>query len=120
MSAPYIPQPILPLAPVTVCSLSVCRSVSSPWQCVHALLTNSLRAGAQCVAVRLDLRPANMRLQVIDDGWGLSVEDLGVVGRQSWSGWPQEGRGLMLAGIRRVARLVKVTSRREGETAQVW
>ena len=82
-------------------------SLTTPWQCVDSLVRNSLEAGASSVAVRLDLAPNNLRLQVVDDGRGLARRDLGVLAKLHWAA--AGGRGRSLAALRRVSRHLTVS-----------
>ena len=66
------------------------------------------------MAVRLDLDIRNIRIQVVDDGRGMSKDDLLVAGRQFWSS-KRGSRGQALASVRRVAKLLNITSKAEGE-----
>ena len=88
--------------------------VWSPWHCVKELVCNSIDAGASSLAVRLDLDIRNIRIQVVDDGRGMSKDDLLVAGRQFWSS-KRGSRGQALASVRRVAKLLNITSKAEGE-----
>ena len=54
---------VKPLNPSTVCLLSKYQVVS-PWDAVKELVKNSVEAGGTNVAVRVDLDPGNLRLQV--------------------------------------------------------
>ena len=48
------------------------------------LVCNSVDAGADSVAVRLDLDIRSIRIQVLDDGSGIDRDGMVVVGRQFW------------------------------------
>ena len=50
----------------------------------------------------------------MDDGRGMTKDDLLVAGRQFWSS-KRERRGQALASLRKVAKLVNITSKTEGE-----
>ncbi|KAM9355769.1 DNA mismatch repair protein Mlh3 isoform 2-T2 [Pholidichthys leucotaenia] len=95
-------------------------SIPSLQQCVEELVLNSIDAGATCVGVRMDVEA--LRLQVIDNGDGMSAEDLACVGTRyhtskcnsvqdldslRWYGF----RGEALASIVSMATLVEVSSR---------
>ncbi|XP_061699144.1 DNA mismatch repair protein Mlh3-like isoform X5 [Syngnathoides biaculeatus] len=54
--------------------------VPSLQQCVEELLLNSLDAGATCVGVRMDL--GGFKVHVIDNGVGISAEDMECVGNR--------------------------------------
>ena len=88
-------------------------SLATPWQCVDSLIRNSLEAGASSVAVRLDLAPTNLRLQVVDDGRGLARRDLRVLAKLHWAA--AGGRGRSLAALRRVSKHLTVSSRSSEE-----
>ena len=100
---------VKPLNPSTVCLLSKYQVVS-PWDGVKELVKNSVEAGATNVAVRVDLDPGNLRLQVVDDGEGVGGGDMAVIARQAWSS-KLTGRGQALARIRRVAAKMTISSR---------
>ena len=55
-------------------------AVSSVAQCVEELVLNSVDAGALCVAVRIDL-PC-FKVQVVDNGCGLTEEQLHIIGQR--------------------------------------
>uniref|UniRef100_A0A3B4B465 Histidine kinase/HSP90-like ATPase domain-containing protein n=1 Tax=Periophthalmus magnuspinnatus TaxID=409849 RepID=A0A3B4B465_9GOBI len=52
-------------------------------QCVEELLVNSIDAGAFCVGVRVDMDA--FKIQVIDNGRGMSAEDIGCVGNRYYT-----------------------------------
>ncbi|KAJ1104630.1 hypothetical protein NDU88_002040 [Pleurodeles waltl] len=56
---------------VTICSFG---------QCVEELLLNSTDASASCVAIRVDIE--TFRIQVVDNGTGMSREDVELVGKR--------------------------------------
>ncbi|XP_053553001.1 DNA mismatch repair protein Mlh3 [Bombina bombina] len=60
------------------CSLRSGFTISSVGQCVEELLLNSTDAEATCIAVRVDLE--TLRIQVVDNGYGLCEEDMKLVG----------------------------------------
>ena len=116
------------LSPGTVTGVQHCSLISS-WSAVRALCSNSVEAGAKSVAVKVDLSPQAIRiqvslvgtmsmigilklklLQVIDDGVGMSKEDLAVVGRQHW-GSKQTHQAESLKWLRRLSDQVTITSR---------
>ncbi|XP_033632455.1 uncharacterized protein LOC117294044 isoform X2 [Asterias rubens] len=89
-------------------------------QCVEELVLNSVDAGATCVAVRVDV--PNFKIQVVDNGKGLSEEELALVGRRyatskchkladlehlEYFGY----RGEALASIVDIARVLEIVSR---------
>lgn len=89
-------------------------------QCVEELILNSIDAEATCVGVRMDMEA--FKVQVIDNGAGLTAEDLECVGiryhtskcrtvedleRLQWYGF----RGEALASIASLAMLLEVSSR---------
>ncbi|XP_058471863.1 DNA mismatch repair protein Mlh3 [Solea solea] len=95
-------------------------AVPSLQQCVEELVLNSIDAGATCVGVRVDME--SLKVQVIDNGAGMSDEDMDCVGNRyytskcssledldnlRWYGY----RGEALASILSVASLVEISSR---------
>ncbi|XP_037550594.1 DNA mismatch repair protein Mlh3 [Nematolebias whitei] len=89
-------------------------------QCVEELVLNSIDAGATCVGVRMDMEA--FKVQVIDNGSGLTAEDMAHVGIRyhtskcssvedlnnlKWYGF----RGEALASIVSLATLVDISSR---------
>lgn len=95
-------------------------AVPSLQQCVEELILNSIDAGATCVGVRMDMEA--MKVQVIDNGAGMSAEDMESVGNRyytskcsavedldnlKWYGF----RGEALASIVSLAALVEISSR---------
>ena len=102
------PPNLCTISPDTRVALEHGASLTSPWQCVEQLVLNSLEAGATSIAVRADLASNNLWLQVVDDGRGLSKEELEVVGKLHWSGSERKGRSL--AALRRIAKEVSITS----------
>lgn len=89
-------------------------------QCVEELVLNSIDAGATCVGVRMDMEA--FKVQVIDNGSGLTAEDMAHVGIRyhtskcssvedlnnlKWYGF----RGEALASIVALATLVEISSR---------
>ena len=102
------------LSPRTVCCLRKGCSLWSPWHCVKELVCNSIDAKASSVAVRLDLDILSIRIQVVDDGRGMTKDDLLVAGRQ-FSSSKRDRRGLALASVRREAKLVNITTKTEAE-----
>ena len=103
---------ISPLSPTTICNLSKSCFMWSPWHCVKELVCNSVEAGATSVAVRLALNSRNIKIQVLDDGRGISRDDLILVGRQFWTS-KVEGRGEALAKVSKVSKLVTMSSKTE-------
>ncbi|XP_029900958.1 DNA mismatch repair protein Mlh3 isoform X1 [Myripristis murdjan] len=53
-------------------------AISSLQQCVEELLLNSIDAGATCVGVRMDMEA--FKVQVIDNGSGMKLEDMEHIG----------------------------------------
>ncbi|KAF3701276.1 DNA mismatch repair protein Mlh3 MutL protein -like protein 3 [Channa argus] len=95
-------------------------AIPSFQQCVEELILNSIDAGATCVGVRMDMEA--FKVQVIDNGAGMSVEDIKCVGNRyhtskcgtvedldnlKWYGF----RGEALASIVSLATLVEISSR---------
>ncbi|CAG5866362.1 unnamed protein product [Menidia menidia] len=95
-------------------------AIPSLQQCVEELMLNSIDAGATCVGVRMDMEAC--KVQVIDNGAGLSVEDMEMVGNRyytskcssiedldnlKWYGF----RGEALASLVSLATLVEISSR---------
>ncbi|KAM4542395.1 DNA mismatch repair protein Mlh3 [Odontesthes bonariensis] len=95
-------------------------AIPSLQQCVEELILNSIDAGATCVGVRMDMEA--FKVQVIDNGAGMSVEDMDCVGNRyhtskcssikdlenlRWYGF----RGEALASIVSLATLVEISSR---------
>ena len=78
------------------------------------LVCNSIDAKASSVAVRLDLDILSIRIQVVDDGRGMTKDDLLVAGRQ-FSSSKRDRRVLALASVRREAKLVNITTKTEAE-----
>lgn len=95
-------------------------AIPSLQQCVEELILNSIDAGATCVGVRMDMEA--FKVQVIDNGAGMSAEDMKCVGNRyytskcsavedldnlKWYGF----RGEALASIVSLATLVEISSR---------
>ncbi|XP_069574614.1 DNA mismatch repair protein Mlh3 isoform X2 [Brachyistius frenatus] len=95
-------------------------AVPSLQQCVEELLLNSVDAGSSCVGVRMDTEA--LKVQVIDNGAGMSAEDLGRAGNRyhtskcssvgdldhlRWFGF----RGEALASVVSLSALVEISSR---------
>uniref|UniRef100_A0A7N6A230 WW domain-containing protein n=1 Tax=Anabas testudineus TaxID=64144 RepID=A0A7N6A230_ANATE len=95
-------------------------SIPSLQQCVEELILNSIDAGATCVGVRMDMEA--LKVQVIDNGAGMSADDMKCVGNRyctskcsavddldnlKWYGF----RGEALASIVSLATLVEISSR---------
>uniref|UniRef100_A0A3B4GZV5 Histidine kinase/HSP90-like ATPase domain-containing protein n=1 Tax=Pundamilia nyererei TaxID=303518 RepID=A0A3B4GZV5_9CICH len=55
-------------------------AIPSLQQCVEELILNSIDAGATCVGVRMDMEA--FKIQVIDNGAGMSAEDMACVGNR--------------------------------------
>lgn len=62
-------------------SLRTGVALTSVGQCVEELALNAVDAGATCVAVRIDLQ--SLTLQVVDNGVGIPLEQLPLVGERS-------------------------------------
>ncbi|XP_057715809.1 DNA mismatch repair protein Mlh3 isoform X2 [Corythoichthys intestinalis] len=95
-------------------------AVPSLQQCVEELVLNSLDAGATCVGIRMDLDA--LKVQVIDNGAGMSAEDMARVGNRYHSGKCHSlddldelkyygFRGEAIASIVALATLVEISSR---------
>ncbi|XP_028995976.1 DNA mismatch repair protein Mlh3 isoform X2 [Betta splendens] len=95
-------------------------AIPSLQQCVEELILNSIDAGATCVGVRMDMDA--FKVQVIDNGSGISAGDMECVGSRHytskcscvedlddlrWYGY----RGEALASIVSLATLVEISSR---------
>ncbi|XP_008281152.1 DNA mismatch repair protein Mlh3 isoform X1 [Stegastes partitus] len=95
-------------------------AIPSLQQCVEELILNSIDAGATCVGVRMDMDA--FKVQVIDNGAGVSAEDMECVGSRyytskcssvddldnlRWYGF----RGEALASMVSLATLVEISSR---------
>ncbi|XP_072313896.1 DNA mismatch repair protein Mlh3 [Eucyclogobius newberryi] len=89
-------------------------------QCVEELLVNSIDAGASCVSIRVDMDA--LRVQVIDNGRGMSAEDIGCAGNRYFTSKCNSledledlgfygFRGEALASIVSLATLVEISSR---------
>lgn len=116
------PVQALPTEVVAKLRSSVCTP--SLALCVEELVSNSLDAKATCIAVRVDLE--SLRLQVVDNGHGISSEDLKYIGDRymtskcyslddlqnvSYFGY----RGEFLASLRGISSVLEVASRLKGE-----
>ena len=66
-----------PLAPEVRACLRSSIAITSMVQCVDELVLNSLDAASTCIAVRLDLTCG--RIQVVDNGIGISHQELASV-----------------------------------------
>nr|XP_020446667.1 DNA mismatch repair protein Mlh3 isoform X2 [Monopterus albus] len=95
-------------------------AIPSLQQCVEELVLNSIDAAATCVGVRMDMEA--FKVQVIDNGTGMSFEDMTCVGNRyytskcnsvedldnlRWYGF----RGEALSSIVSLATLVEISSR---------
>uniref|UniRef100_A0A8C6WL67 MutL homolog 3 (E. coli) n=1 Tax=Neogobius melanostomus TaxID=47308 RepID=A0A8C6WL67_9GOBI len=86
-------------------------------QCVEELIVNSIDAGATCVGVRMDMDA--FKVQVIDNGQGMSAVDMGCVGNRYYTSKCNSledlrfygFRGEALASIVSLATLVELSSR---------
>ncbi|XP_053290834.1 DNA mismatch repair protein Mlh3 isoform X1 [Pleuronectes platessa] len=95
-------------------------SIPSLQQCVEELVLNSIDAGATCVGVRLDME--SLKVQVLDNGAGMSAEDMERVGNRYYTSKCSSledlddlrsygFRGEALASIFSLSTLVEITSR---------
>ncbi|XP_027855937.1 DNA mismatch repair protein Mlh3 isoform X1 [Xiphophorus couchianus] len=95
-------------------------AIPSLQQCVEELILNSIDAGATCVGVRIDMEA--FKVQVIDNGSGMTVEDMERVGTryhtskcsciEDLENLKCYGfRGEALASIVSLATLVEISSR---------
>ncbi|XP_054894155.1 DNA mismatch repair protein Mlh3 isoform X2 [Poeciliopsis prolifica] len=95
-------------------------AIPSLQQCVEELILNSIDAGATCVGVRMDIEA--FKVQVIDNGSGMTVEDMERVGAryhtskcsciEDLENLKCYGfRGEALASIVSLAALVEISSR---------
>ncbi|XP_029982800.1 DNA mismatch repair protein Mlh3 isoform X2 [Sphaeramia orbicularis] len=95
-------------------------AIPSLQQCVEELILNSIDAGATCVGVRMDMDA--FKVQVIDNGAGLSSEDMEYVGNRYHTSKCHSVedlehlrfygfRGEALASIVSLATLVEISSR---------
>ncbi|XP_041668976.1 DNA mismatch repair protein Mlh3 isoform X2 [Cheilinus undulatus] len=95
-------------------------AIPSLQQCVEELILNSIDAEATCVGVRMDMEA--FKVQVIDNGAGISLEDMENLGNRyctskcstiedlenlKWYGF----RGEALASVVSLATLVEISSR---------
>lgn len=71
---------IVPLSDEVKQSIRSGVAITAVPQCVEELVLNSVDAGCSCVAVRVDL--TSWRIQVVDNGFGLTSKDLGKVGER--------------------------------------
>ncbi|CAI9719393.1 DNA mismatch repair protein Mlh3-like [Octopus vulgaris] len=95
-------------------------AITSVTQCVEELLLNAVDAGAKCIAVRVDL--SCFRIQVVDNGSGIAVEELDKVG-QRYSTSKCQGiedldslnyfgyRGEALASLCNISSLLEINTR---------
>ncbi|XP_035024737.2 DNA mismatch repair protein Mlh3 [Hippoglossus stenolepis] len=95
-------------------------SIPSLQQCVEELVLNSIDAGATCVGVRVDME--SLKVQVLDNGAGMSAEDMERVGNRYHTSKCSSledlddlrcygFRGEALASIFSLSTLVEITSR---------
>ncbi|XP_061898044.1 DNA mismatch repair protein Mlh3 isoform X2 [Entelurus aequoreus] len=95
-------------------------AIPSLQQCVEELALNSIDAGATCVGVRMDLEA--FKVQVIDNGAGMNVEDMACVGNRYYTSKCNSlgdldnlrfygFRGEAIASIVSLATLVEISSR---------
>ncbi|KAF7670249.1 hypothetical protein LDENG_00043270 [Lucifuga dentata] len=95
-------------------------AVPSLQQCVEELILNSIDAGATCVCVRMDM--VAFKVQVIDNGSGMSAEDMEGVGNRYHTSKCSSVedldhlryygfRGEAVASIVSLATLVEISSR---------
>ena len=71
---------IRPLKPNICQELRSSVAISSFAQCVEELVLNSIDAEASCVAVRVNLSQG--KLQVVDNGCGISKLDMSNIGKR--------------------------------------
>ena len=62
------------------CRLRSEVTITHVTQCVEEMVMNSLDAGANCIAVRIDL--SCLKIQVVDNGTGISSQQLEVIGKR--------------------------------------
>lgn len=55
-------------------------AITSVTQCIEEMVLNSIDSGASCIAVRVDM--SCYKFQVVDNGCGMSEEQLGLVGQR--------------------------------------
>ncbi|ESO82946.1 hypothetical protein LOTGIDRAFT_134355, partial [Lottia gigantea] len=95
-------------------------AITSVAQCVEELVLNSLDAGAVCIAIRLDL--TTFTVQVVDNGTGISQDDLKLIGERYSTSKCQKladldnleyfgFRGEALASLRDISTALEIHSR---------
>uniref|UniRef100_A0A3P8XPR2 DNA mismatch repair protein Mlh3 n=1 Tax=Esox lucius TaxID=8010 RepID=A0A3P8XPR2_ESOLU len=95
-------------------------AIFSLQQCLEELILNSIDAGATCVGVRVDMKA--FKVQVIDNGSGMDIEDMEYVGNRYFTSKCSSledldnlkfygFRGEALASIASLAMLVEISSR---------
>ena len=105
-------------------------SISSITQCTEELVQNAVDAGSSCVAVRVDM--SLLKIQVIDNGEGISKKDLEKVGSRFMTskcsslkhlergGLCKYGyRGEALSNIRNMASILQIVSKKNTDN-QTW
>ncbi|KAJ1528495.1 hypothetical protein ONE63_006902 [Megalurothrips usitatus] len=112
------------LPSAVVSSLRTDVTVTTLSQCVIELVLNSIDAGSKSIAVRLDIN--NFRIQVVDNGCGLSSSDLNFIGMRYMTSKCHSltdlqtnlghfgFRGEALSSIAEVCGTLTLVSRREG------
>ncbi|XP_069997820.1 DNA mismatch repair protein Mlh3 [Penaeus vannamei] len=115
---------ILPLSESVRSKLRSGITITSIAQCVEEMVLNSIDANATCIAVRID--PAIFRIQVVDNGDGVTEENLKLLGKRHStskchsledlnSNLGHYGfRGEALASLVEVAAIVDITTRPRG------
>ncbi|XP_062325905.1 DNA mismatch repair protein Mlh3 isoform X1 [Osmerus eperlanus] len=102
------------------CKLRSGVAICSLQQCVEELILNSIDAGATCVGVRVDMEA--FKVQVIDNGSGMGIEDIEKVGNRYFTSKCTTledldnlrfygFRGEAVASIVSLAMLVEISSR---------
>jgi len=71
---------IRPLCPEVKEKLQSGVAISGMAQCVEELILNSLDAGATFIEVRVE--PSSWKIRIADDGIGMSLEDMRIVGER--------------------------------------
>ncbi|XP_063594582.1 uncharacterized protein LOC134771578 [Penaeus indicus] len=115
---------ILPLSESVRSKLRSGITITSVAQCVEEMVLNSIDANATCIAIRID--PAIFRIQVVDNGDGVTEENLKLLGKRHAtskchsledlnSNLGHYGfRGEALASLVEVAAIVDITTRPRG------
>ncbi|XP_047500098.1 DNA mismatch repair protein Mlh3-like [Penaeus chinensis] len=115
---------ILPLSESVRSKLRSGITITSVAQCVEEMVLNSIDASATCIAIRID--PAIFRIQVVDNGDGVTEENLKLLGKRHAtskchslddlnSNLGHYGfRGEAMASLVEVAAIVDITTRPRG------